>query len=223
MLPWGTDQTWEMPVEFDAPAGGCSSTAASPTRPARRLYRRRSGGGRRRSSRRSNLDASALCTAELLAPWQALEDPEAPRIRRRGNRRGGGGRARPSSSRGQARAGRTGSAPRRRRARRRRPCPRRRVRAAGVRHRRTAAAERSGRSTAGPDLRLEPASRSRAAAVGTRRPFPTRRRLELVTRVRPGSVHASAAAQRVLERRRTGCPRLPPIAAPRCRRARSCR
>ncbi len=72
MLPWGTDQTWEARLEFDEPAGGilfnrcmadddCSALYVDALRQVRASI---AGLG---------LEAQAICTAERLQPWQAME------------------------------------------------------------------------------------------------------------------------------------------------------
>lgn len=75
MLPWGTDQTWELDVEFDQPAGGVmfnrcfedSDCAALYVRALRDLQA---------SIAALELGSQASCLAVLLAPWQAMEDEE---------------------------------------------------------------------------------------------------------------------------------------------------
>jgi hypothetical protein len=73
MLPWGTDQTWGLDVEFDEPAGGmlfnecfadesCEASYVDSLRDAQGAI-----GG-------LELDVQASCLADRLAPWQALED-----------------------------------------------------------------------------------------------------------------------------------------------------
>lgn len=73
MMPWGTDQTWVVPLAFDEPAGGLLFNNCFADESCADLY----------ESALSEveavvpsleLDTSARCTAELLAPWQELED-----------------------------------------------------------------------------------------------------------------------------------------------------
>jgi len=71
MLPWGTDQTWEERVDFGAGGGllfdGClgdASCAATYKAAATAVLG---------AIPSLDLDPRALCTAELLAPWQRLE------------------------------------------------------------------------------------------------------------------------------------------------------
>jgi hypothetical protein len=73
MLPWGTDQTWGEPLEFDEEAGGLLFNRCLADAGCRALYEAQlaevsavvAGLG---------LDQMAACTAELLAPWQAEEN-----------------------------------------------------------------------------------------------------------------------------------------------------
>jgi len=75
MMPWGTDQTWEVPVEFGEPAGGLLFNKCRFDASCGALYED-SLGEVESVVPGLGLDAQAICTAELLAPWQALEDPE---------------------------------------------------------------------------------------------------------------------------------------------------
>jgi len=72
MLPWGTDQTWGMDVEFDEPSGGLLFNECLADASCDELYvealRETQG-----AVAGLDLDAQAGCLAELLAPWQALE------------------------------------------------------------------------------------------------------------------------------------------------------
>ncbi|HEX5929460.1 MAG TPA: CotH kinase family protein [Solirubrobacterales bacterium] len=75
MVPWGADQTWEVPLEFDEPAGGvlfnnCVADASCAALYEAGLAEVESG------VPALELDTRAICTAEMLAPWQALEEPE---------------------------------------------------------------------------------------------------------------------------------------------------
>jgi predicted transcriptional regulator len=75
VLPWGTDQTWLDPVEFGEPAGGLMFNECFADASCAALYR----GGldvAGDSIDALDLSAQASCLAELLAPWQALEDEE---------------------------------------------------------------------------------------------------------------------------------------------------
>jgi CotH kinase protein len=73
MLPWGTDQTWDVPLEFDEEAGGLLFNNCFADASCRELYEAQleevaaviPG---------LELDQVAVCTAELLAPWQAQEN-----------------------------------------------------------------------------------------------------------------------------------------------------
>ncbi|HEX6666722.1 MAG TPA: CotH kinase family protein [Solirubrobacterales bacterium] len=74
MLPWGTDQTWETLLAFDDPGGilfnGCLadlSCAATYEAAAKDLLA---------TIPPLDLGKVATCTAELLAPWQQLEDKD---------------------------------------------------------------------------------------------------------------------------------------------------
>jgi hypothetical protein len=75
MLPWGTDQTWGLDVEFDEPAGGVLFNRCFEDVDCAALYV-----DALRDVLASiavlELDSQASCLAELLAPWQAMEDEE---------------------------------------------------------------------------------------------------------------------------------------------------
>jgi len=73
MLPWGTDQTWELNVEFDEPAGGLLFNECFADESCEVQY---VGALRKLEGVAAGLDlgAQASCLAERLAPWQALED-----------------------------------------------------------------------------------------------------------------------------------------------------
>jgi CotH kinase protein len=74
MMPWGTDQTWDMPVEFDEPAGGVLFNNCLADASCAALYESALGEVAAVVPG-LGLDRRARCTAELLAPWQKLEDP----------------------------------------------------------------------------------------------------------------------------------------------------
>jgi CotH kinase protein len=74
MLPWGTDQTWGVPLEFDEPAGGLLFNNCLADASCKALYEGQLAGVGAAVSGRG-LDQVAVCTAKLLAPWQAQEDP----------------------------------------------------------------------------------------------------------------------------------------------------
>jgi hypothetical protein len=75
MLPWGTDQTWGLDVEFDEPAGGLlfnncladTSCKAMYVQALRELQGVVDG---------LDLGAQASCLSESLASWQAMEDAD---------------------------------------------------------------------------------------------------------------------------------------------------
>lgn len=73
MLPWGTDQTWEERVPFDGGGGllfeRCRADASCDQLLEEAL------GKALATVPGLRLDEVARCTAQLLAPWQALEDP----------------------------------------------------------------------------------------------------------------------------------------------------
>jgi hypothetical protein len=74
MLPWGTDQTWDVDVEFDEPAGGLLFNDCFDDASCEALYE----AGLEEVAATVpglGLDQTAACTAELLAPWQEQEDP----------------------------------------------------------------------------------------------------------------------------------------------------
>ena len=75
MVPWGTDQTWEVPLEFGEPAGGVLFNNCVADESCEALY---AAGLAEVASVVPDLelDTTAICTAEALAPWQALEQPE---------------------------------------------------------------------------------------------------------------------------------------------------
>lgn len=80
MLPWGQDETWKEDnhLDFDGPAGllfdecladaGCESTYVDALT---ELHATIPG---------LDLDTVAICTAEMLAPWQELEEAESSRF-----------------------------------------------------------------------------------------------------------------------------------------------
>lgn len=75
MIPWGADQTWEEPLEFDEPAGGVLFNNCVADVSCAALYE----GGLTDVAAilpALDLDTRAICSAELLAPWQTLEQPE---------------------------------------------------------------------------------------------------------------------------------------------------
>lgn len=76
MLPWGTDQTWEedKEVEFDEPAGGLLFNNCLADASCGGLYE---AGLEEVAATVPDLelDQVAICTADLLAPWQEQEDP----------------------------------------------------------------------------------------------------------------------------------------------------
>ena len=74
MMPWGTDQTWVVPVEFDEPAGGLLFNNCLADSSCAALYEDALGGVQSVAPD-LEFDTKAICTAELLAPWQGLEDP----------------------------------------------------------------------------------------------------------------------------------------------------
>lgn len=75
MMPWGTDQTWEVPLEFDEPAGGVLFNNCVADASCEALYE--SGLAEVAAVvPELELDTRAICTAEMLAPWQALEQPK---------------------------------------------------------------------------------------------------------------------------------------------------
>jgi CotH kinase protein len=76
MLPWGTDQTWEedREVAFDEPAGGLLFNNCFADAGCEALYE----AGLEEVAAKIpalELDQVAICTADLLAPWQGQEDP----------------------------------------------------------------------------------------------------------------------------------------------------
>jgi len=75
MLPWGTDQTWELDMEFDEPAGGllfneCLADASCAAQYVEAL--------RETQGAVAGLDLAtqSTCLAERLSPWQAMEDAD---------------------------------------------------------------------------------------------------------------------------------------------------
>jgi hypothetical protein len=74
MLPWGTDQTWEVPVQFDEQAGGLLFNNCLADASCEALYEAQLGKVAATIPGLA-LDRVAICTADLLAPWQAQEDP----------------------------------------------------------------------------------------------------------------------------------------------------
>jgi spore coat protein CotH len=76
MLPWGTDQTLERvrEVEFDEPAGGLLFNNCFADASCEALYEAELEEVAATVSG-LELDQAAVCTAELLAPWQEQEDP----------------------------------------------------------------------------------------------------------------------------------------------------
>ena len=75
MLPWGTDQTWDVPLEFDEEAGGLLFNNCFADASCKALYETQLGDVAA-TVPGLELDQVAVCTAELLAPWQAQEDPQ---------------------------------------------------------------------------------------------------------------------------------------------------
>jgi CotH kinase protein len=73
MLPWGTDQTWELDVEFDEPAGGILFNECFADESCSAMY---VDALRKAQSSIGALDLRSQvgCLAERLVPWQALED-----------------------------------------------------------------------------------------------------------------------------------------------------
>jgi CotH kinase protein len=74
MLPWGADQTWDVNMEFDEPAGGLLFNNCLEDVSCEALYEEGLLGVANEVPR-LDFDQMAICTAELLAPWQAQEDP----------------------------------------------------------------------------------------------------------------------------------------------------
>ncbi|HEY3434170.1 MAG TPA: CotH kinase family protein [Solirubrobacterales bacterium] len=74
MLPWGTDQTWEVNMEFDEPAGGLLFNNCVADAGCEALYEAQLGQVAS-AIPGLDLDRVAICTADLLAPWQEEEDP----------------------------------------------------------------------------------------------------------------------------------------------------
>lgn len=74
MLPWGTDQTWHVPLEFDEPAGGLLFNNCLADASCNALYEAQLEKVAAAIAE-LELDRVAACTADLLAPWQALENP----------------------------------------------------------------------------------------------------------------------------------------------------
>jgi hypothetical protein len=74
MIPWGTDQTWGVPVEFGESAGGLLFSECLADASCTALYGEALGEVAA-AVPALDVDTKAVCTAELLAPWQALEDP----------------------------------------------------------------------------------------------------------------------------------------------------
>jgi hypothetical protein len=74
MMPWGTDQTWVVPLDFDEPAGGVLFNNCLDDPSCAALYESALGAVAAVIPG-LELDQRARCTAELLAPWQQLEDP----------------------------------------------------------------------------------------------------------------------------------------------------
>jgi hypothetical protein len=75
MMPWGTDQTWVVPVEFGEPAGGLLFNNCLADASCEALYQEALDEVQSAAPGLA-FDTKAICTAELLAPWQALEDPD---------------------------------------------------------------------------------------------------------------------------------------------------
>ncbi|HEX6688107.1 MAG TPA: CotH kinase family protein [Solirubrobacterales bacterium] len=75
MLPWGTDQTWGLDVEFDEPAGGLlfNNCLADASCKGQYVHALRELQG---VVDGLDLGVQAGCLAERLAPWQAIEDGE---------------------------------------------------------------------------------------------------------------------------------------------------
>ncbi|HEX4669967.1 MAG TPA: CotH kinase family protein [Solirubrobacterales bacterium] len=73
MLPWGTDQTWDARVEFDESAGGLLFNHCLADSDCFGLYEEDLR-DTYASIAALDLDTAARCTAERLAPWQAMED-----------------------------------------------------------------------------------------------------------------------------------------------------
>jgi CotH protein len=73
MLPWGADQTWDARVEFDESAGGLLFNHCLADSDCFGLYEEDLR-DTYASTAALDLDTAARCTAERLAPWQAMED-----------------------------------------------------------------------------------------------------------------------------------------------------
>jgi hypothetical protein len=73
MLPWGTDQTWELDMEFGEPAGGLlfNNCLADESCEATYVEVLRETQG---AIAGLDLGTQASCLAARLAPWQAMED-----------------------------------------------------------------------------------------------------------------------------------------------------
>lgn len=73
MLPWGTDQTWQLDMEFDEPAGGLlfNDCLADESCQASYVEALREAQG---AIAGLDFGAQASCLAARLAPWQAMED-----------------------------------------------------------------------------------------------------------------------------------------------------
>jgi CotH kinase protein len=75
MLPWGTDQTWGLDMDFGEPAGGllfneCLADESCETQYVEALR------GTQGAVAGLDLGAQATCLAARLAPWQAMEDAD---------------------------------------------------------------------------------------------------------------------------------------------------
>lgn len=75
MMPWGTDQTWVVPVEFGEPAGGLLFNNCLADTSCAALYESALGEVEA-AVPDLELYTTASCTAALLAPWQQLEDSD---------------------------------------------------------------------------------------------------------------------------------------------------
>jgi len=72
MLPWGTDQTWSVPLFFDQPAGGRLFNSCLKDASCKALYEQALG-ELASLIPTLNLDGRVVAIAQELAPWQAQE------------------------------------------------------------------------------------------------------------------------------------------------------
>ena len=75
MMPWGTDQTWDLAVDFDQAASGLLFNKCLADASCEALYEAALAEVAA-TVPDLNLDTKAICTAELLDPWQELEEPK---------------------------------------------------------------------------------------------------------------------------------------------------